>query len=92
MSYVIVPLKALTHLVYMPYAYAVDKFKWDVFSSAVPEEDLNCHWVKLRMDVQGKLTIRDHVHITSARRGRGEGGSRICQYHMGGPIMLQYLE
>ena len=51
--------KALTHLVYMPYAYAVDKFKWDVFSSAVPEEDLNCHWVKLRMNVQGEFKINE---------------------------------
>ena len=49
--------KALTHLVYMPYAYVVDKFKWDVFSSKVREEELNCHWVKLRMDVQGELKI-----------------------------------
>ena len=47
--------KALTHLVYMPHSYVVDRFKWDVFSSAVPQEDLNCHWVKLRMDVQGEL-------------------------------------
>ena len=46
--------RALTHLVYMPYAYAVDRFKWDAFSSAVREGDLNCHWVKLRLDVQGE--------------------------------------
>ena len=47
--------KALTHLVYIPHAYVVDRFKWDVFSSAVAEDDLNCHWVKLRMDIQGRL-------------------------------------
>ena len=46
--------RALTHLVYMPYAYAVDRFKWDVFSSAVREGHLNCHWVKLRLDAQGE--------------------------------------
>ena len=63
--------KALTHLVYMPYAYAVDKFKWDVFSSAVPEEDLNCHWVKLRMDVQGKLAVDKFIRCLSFGREPG---------------------
>jgi peptidyl-dipeptidase A len=47
--------RALTHVAFMPYAYIMDKFKWDVLSEKVKEEDLNCHWVKMRMDVQGEL-------------------------------------
>ncbi len=45
--------RAVSIFAFMPYAYVVDKFRWDVFSERVKEEELNCHWVKMRLDVQG---------------------------------------
>ena len=44
---------ALAKLVFMPFGYLVDKYRWDLFSGWADETDMNCHWVKLRMDIQG---------------------------------------
>lgn len=42
----------------MPFGYLVDKYRWDLYSKwVVPEEELNCHWVKLRMKIQGNRLI-----------------------------------
>ena len=44
---------ALSKLVFMPFGYLVDKYRWDLYSGLADEDDLNCHWVKLRLDIQG---------------------------------------
>lgn len=45
---------ALKRLVFMPFGYLVDKYRWDLFSGWADESDLNCHWIKLRLDIQGE--------------------------------------
>ena len=45
---------ALNSLAFMPFGYLVDKYRWDLFSGVADEKSMNCHWVKLRMDIQGK--------------------------------------
>ena len=44
---------ALSRLVFMPFGYLVDKYRWDLYSGWADESNMNCHWVKLRMDIQG---------------------------------------
>ena len=44
---------ALSRLVFMPFGYLVDKYRWDLYSGWADERNMNCHWVKLRMDIQG---------------------------------------
>lgn len=44
---------ALERLAFLPYGYLVDKYRWDLFSGVADENTMNCHWVKLRMDIQG---------------------------------------
>ena len=44
---------ALERLAFLPYGYLVDKYRWDLFSGVADEKTMNCHWVKLRMDIQG---------------------------------------
>ncbi len=44
---------ALGKLVFMPFGYLVDKYRWDLYSGWADEHDMNCHWVKLRIDIQG---------------------------------------
>ncbi|XP_040570335.1 angiotensin-converting enzyme [Lepeophtheirus salmonis] len=45
---------ATEKLVFMPFGYLVDKYRWDLYSNVVdPEKDLNCHWNKLRLEIQG---------------------------------------
>ena len=45
---------ALNKLVFMPFGYLVDKYRWDLFSGWADKNDLNCHWVKQRIDIQGE--------------------------------------
>jgi len=44
---------ALQRLAFMPFGYLIDKYRWDLLSGNTSLEDLNCHWVKLRSDIQG---------------------------------------
>ena len=48
---------AMNSLAFMPFGYLVDKYRWDLFSGVADEKSVNCHWVKLRMDIQGKKTF-----------------------------------
>ncbi len=48
---------ALEKLVFMPFGYLVDKYRWDLYSGWADEYDMNCHWVKLRMDIQGRAGL-----------------------------------
>lgn len=44
---------ALSRLAFMPFGYLIDKYRWDLMSGAVGVEDMNCHWHKLRSEIQG---------------------------------------
>lgn len=48
---------ALQRLAFMPFGYLIDKYRWDLLSGHVSKDDLNCHWVKLRSDIQGKKIV-----------------------------------
>jgi len=44
---------ALQRIAFLPFGYLVDKFRWDVFSGVTSVENMNCHWWKLRHEIQG---------------------------------------
>jgi len=44
---------ALERIAFLPFGYLVDKFRWDVFSGVTSMENMNCHWWKLRHEIQG---------------------------------------
>ena len=44
---------ALKRVAFLPFAYLVDKYRWDLYSGRVAKEDMNCHWWKLRSEIQG---------------------------------------
>ena len=48
---------ALKRLVFVPFGYLVDKYRWDLYSGSADESNMNCHWVKLRMDIQGNQVL-----------------------------------
>ncbi|XP_054156845.1 angiotensin-converting enzyme-like [Oppia nitens] len=55
---------ALDKLAFLPFAYIMDKWRWDVFNGQTSSADLNRHWWKLRLKYQGisppvKRTKRD---------------------------------
>jgi len=44
---------ALKKVVFLPYAYMLDTYRWDVFSGATPPHRLNCHYWNKRRSIQG---------------------------------------
>ncbi|XP_076067701.1 angiotensin-converting enzyme-like [Oratosquilla oratoria] len=44
---------ALDKIVFLPFGYLMDLWRWDVFSGKTKEKDWNCAWWKLREDLQG---------------------------------------
>ena len=44
---------ALERLAFMPFGYLVDRYRWDLYSGWADEHEMNCHWVKLRSEIQG---------------------------------------
>jgi len=44
---------ALERIAFLPFGYLVDKFRWDVYSNKTSTENMNCHWWKLRHEIQG---------------------------------------
>ncbi|KAK3864876.1 hypothetical protein Pcinc_013914 [Petrolisthes cinctipes] len=44
---------ALAKIVFLPFGYLMDKWRWDVFSGNIPEKDWNCAWWKYRYELQG---------------------------------------
>ncbi len=44
-------------------------FRWDMYDGVADEKNLNCHWVKLRLDIQGTTATTSrpcHVVVCSA--------------------------
>jgi peptidyl-dipeptidase A len=48
--------RALDKVAFMPFAYMVDKWRYDVFSGRVPESKYNEHWWALRQKYQGVMS------------------------------------
>ena len=46
-------LDALQKIAFLPFGYLMDRWRWDVFSGKVAEEDWNDHWWALRAQYQG---------------------------------------
>ena len=44
---------ALDRIAFLPFGYLVDKYRWDLMSGKVSEDDMNCHWHQLRAEIQG---------------------------------------
>lgn len=39
---------ALDKIVFLPFGYLMDLWRWGVFKGAIAEDDYNCEWWKLR--------------------------------------------
>ena len=47
---------ALDKVVFLPFAYVVDKWRYDVFKGNIGKDQYNCHWWRLRY--YSKIDIR----------------------------------
>lgn len=41
-------LQGLQKIVFLPFAYVIDLWRWDVFKGKIASHDYNCEWWKLR--------------------------------------------
>ncbi|GLH09202.1 Angiotensin-converting enzyme [Gryllus bimaculatus] len=46
-------LQALLKVAYLPFAYLMDLWRWDVFNGNITSHDYNCRWWELREKYQG---------------------------------------
>lgn len=46
-------LMALERVAFLPFGLLIDKWRWEVFSGTVPEEQWNARWWELRQEYQG---------------------------------------
>jgi len=53
---------ALERIAFLPFGYLVDKFRWDVYSGKTSLENMNCHWWKLRNEIQGIMPPAKRSH------------------------------
>ena len=44
---------ALQKLVFLPFAYTMDLWRWRLFEGEVGQNDLNSHWWEIRRQLQG---------------------------------------
>jgi peptidyl-dipeptidase A len=61
---------AMSRVAFMPFGYLVDKYRWDLYSGLVGEDDWNCHWVKLRAEIQGVMppNMRSENHFDAGAK------------------------
>ena len=71
---------ALDKMAFLPFGYLVDKYRWDLYSGlANTETEMNCHWVKLRSQIQG---VKPPI-MRSDDKGHFDPG---CKYHVAGNV------
>lgn len=47
------PLKALDKIVFLPFAFTMDKYRWSLFRDQVPKTKWNCAFWELRSEYSG---------------------------------------
>lgn len=43
----------LDKIAFLPFAYVMDQWRWDVFVGKIPADEYNCRWWELREQFQG---------------------------------------
>jgi len=73
---------ALQKIAYLPFAYLVDKFRWDIYSGKTSLENMNCHWWKLRNEIQGMKppSQRSHEQFDAGSKSHVATGSGYIKY------------
>ena len=68
---------ALERIAFLPFGYLVDKFRWDVYSGVTSKQNMNCHWWKLRREIQGLAppTTRNNLQFDAG-----------AKYHVAGDV------
>lgn len=73
---------AMTRVAFMPFGYMVDKYRWDMFSGWADSSDLNCHWIKQRLEIQGVSppNVRSEEHFDAGAKFHVAGNIGYVRY------------
>lgn len=74
--------EALQRIAFLPFGLLVDKWRWDVFSGAVPESKWNEHWWNLRRKYQkvSPPSQRDENFFDPGAKYHVPGNSQYIAY------------
>ena len=71
---------ALDKVMFLPFGYIMDLWRWDVFSSKVSTDNMNRHWWQLRGDYQG---------LSPPVKRSEDDFDPGCKYHI--PAGVEYI-
>ena len=73
---------ALERIAFLPFGYLVDKFRWDVYRGLASLENMNCHWWRLRHEIQGVSppSRRSHLQFDPGAKFHVAVGSGYVKY------------
>ena len=85
---------ALERIAFLPFGYLVDKFRWDVYSGVTSKEDMNCHWWKLRNQIQGlePPSKRSKDHFDPGAKYHVAGDVGYVRYFFSFILQFQFYE
>ena len=66
---------SLDKLAFLPFAYVMDQWRWNLFTGALAEQDINTEWWRLREKLQGK----EIKETTETSRGSTIGQMFRCE-------------
>ena len=85
---------ALEKLVFMPFGYLVDKYRWDFLSGKISEANLNCYWHQLRSKIQGLIppNIRNESQFDPGAKYQIAADIDYVKYFTGQIYEFQFLK
>lgn len=86
--------QAMDKVAFLPFGYAVDKWRWDVFSGAIAPADYNKGWNELRLRLQGIAppVPRDETGFDAGAKMHVSGSVPYARYFLARILQFQFYK
>ncbi|EFX86561.1 hypothetical protein DAPPUDRAFT_307858 [Daphnia pulex] len=83
---------ALKKIVFLPFGYLIDKYRWDIFDGTVKETEYNAYWWKLRKEYQGVKppSVRTEEHFDAGAKFHVPADVEYLRYFVSNVIQFQF--
>ncbi|XP_065566887.1 angiotensin-converting enzyme-like [Artemia franciscana] len=83
---------AVEKIAFLPFAYLMDKWRWDVFEGKVKPYQYNCHWWKLREEYQGVKapSVRSSDHFDPGAKYHIAANVEYLRYFVSFILQFQF--
>ncbi|XP_059351358.1 angiotensin-converting enzyme-like [Daphnia carinata] len=83
---------ALEKIAFLPFAYLIDKYRWDIYDGTVDEPQYNTHWWKLRKEYQGikPPNARSEANFDAAAKFHVPANVEYLRYFVSTIIQFQF--